>query len=322
MKLTIFAAMDSKDLSRKEYINRIIRVMEYIDQHLDQAIDLSKMADIASFSPFHFHRIFTLMTGETPNTYVSRVRLEKVGRLLQSETKLSIATIAFDCGFENLSSFSRAFKKQFNISAKEFRQEAKGIFSKEGIRYSKNGNAVSKIGKNIQQIDAQFCSVELKQLILMDIKIEIKQMPALKLICYRRTGAFNQIGQAYEELFKWAAPRGLLNANTKALSMYHDDPSITEIAKMRNDACLVVDRDVDVEGEIRKSQTQEGKYAVGYFEIGIKDFEKAWNTMYAWLSESGYQPKESSPYEIYHNDNNQHPEKKFIVEICIPVKQL
>ncbi|SKB96816.1 AraC family transcriptional regulator [Sphingobacterium nematocida] len=322
MKLTIFAAMDSKDLSRKEYINRIIRVMEYIDQHLDQAIDLSKMADIASFSPFHFHRIFTLMTGETPNTYVSRIRLEKVGRLLQSETKLSIATIAFDCGFENLSSFSRAFKKQFNISAKEFRQEAKGIFSKEGIRYSKNGNAVSKIGKNIQQIDAQFCSVELKQLILMDIKIEIKQMPALKLICYRRTGAFNQIGQAYEELFKWAAPRGLLNANTKALSMYHDDPSITEIAKMRNDACLVVDRDVDVEGEIRKSQTQEGKYAVGYFEIGIKDFEKAWNTMYAWLSESGYQPKESSPYEIYHNDNNQHPEKKFIVEICIPVKQL
>lgn len=322
MKLTIFAAMDSKDLSRKEYINRIIRVMEYIDQHLDQAIDLSKMADIASFSPFHFHRIFTLMTGETPNTYVSRIRLEKVGRLLQSETKRSIATIAFDCGFENLSSFSRAFKKQFNISAKEFRQEAKGIFSKEGIRYSKNGNAVSKIGKNIQQIDAQFCSVELKQLILMDIKIEIKQLPALKLICYRRTGAFNQIGQAYEELFKWAAPRGLLNANTKALSMYHDDPSITEIAKMRNDACLVVDRDVDVEGEIRKSQTQEGKYAVGYFEIGIKDFEKAWNTMYAWLSESGYQPKESSPYEIYHNDNNQHPEKKFIVEICIPVKQL
>lgn len=314
--------MNSKDLSRKEYINRIIRVMEYIDQHLDQTIDLSKMADIASFSPFHFHRIFTLMTGETPNTYVSRIRMEKVGRLLQSETKLSIASIALDCGFENISSFSRSFKKHFNVSAKEFRQEAKGIFSKEGIRYSKNGNAVSKIGKNIQQIDAQFCSVELKQLILMDTKIEIKQMPALKLICYRRTGAFNQIGRAYEELFKWAAPRGLLNANTKAVSIYHDDPSITEVEKMRNDACLVVDRDVDVEGEIRKSQTVEGKYAVGYFEIGIEDFEKAWNTMYAWLSESGYQPREASPYEIYHNDNNQHPEKKFILEICIPVKPL
>lgn len=314
--------MDSKDLSRKEYINRIIRVMEYIDEHTDEAIHLSQMACAASFSPFHFHRIFTWMTGETPNNYVSRIRLEKVARLLQNEVNKPISVIAFECGYENLSSFSRAFKKHFHRSAKEFRQEAKGIFSKDGIRYSKNGHAVSKIGKNKQHIDDQFCSVELKQLIFMETKIEIRQMPALHLICYRRTGAFEQIGQAYAELFKWASPRGLLHAHTKAVSLYHDDPSVTDIEKMRNDACLVVEKSIQVEGNIRKHQTLEGKYAVGYFEIGLEDFEKAWNSMYAWLSESGYQPKEASPYEIYHNDHEQHPQKKFILEICIPVKPL
>ncbi|MGJ1322537.1 AraC family transcriptional regulator [Sphingobacterium faecium] len=314
--------MNVKELSRQEYTNRIIRVLDYINQNLDKPIDLSVLAHVAFFSPYHFHRIFTFMVGETPNNYVSRIRLEKAARILQNDSKPSISDIAFKCGFDNISSFSRAFKRYFDMSAKEFRKESKGIFGRGGIRYSKNGKAVSKIGKHIQLINNEFCSVELKQLIIMDTKIEIKQMPVMNLICYRRTGAFNQIGLAYEKLFQWAAPRGLLNTRTKVLTVYHDDPSITEINKMRNDACLVVEGDVQVEGEIRKSHISEGKYAVGYFEINLSEFEKAWNTMYSWLSESGYQPREASPYEIYHNDYKQHPEEKFIMEICIPVKPL
>lgn len=271
--------MDYKELSRQEYTARINRVMDYIGKNISQVIDLSVMADIASFSPYHFHRIFTFITGETPNNFVSRIRLERAAVLLQDSTKDTISEIAFRCGFINVSSFSRAFKSFFGVSAKEFRRLDKAIYIKNGIRYSKNCKPISKIGKNIQQVNEQICSVELNELIIMDTKIEIKQMPELNLIYCRHMGAFNKIGQAYEKLFKWAVPRGLVTSSTKTVTVYHDDPAVTGVEKVRQDASIIVEKDVKVEGEIGKSTVSAGKYAIGHFEIKETEFELAWNTM-------------------------------------------
>ena len=183
-------------------------------------------------------------------------------------------------------------------------------------------NQLARLGKNIQKINEQFCTVEFNQLIIMDTKIEIKRMPEFNLIYCRHMGAFNKIGQAYEKLFKWAIPRELVTSETKTMTVYHDDPSITSIDKVRQDACIIVSGDVKVGGEIGKSTIPAGKYAVGSFEIKETEFEQAWNTMCAWLTESGYQPDDGCTYELYHNDYNAHPEHKFIVDICIPVKPL
>jgi len=314
--------MDIKEDSRKEYIARINRVMDFVGQNIDQTIDLARMAKIASFSPYHFHRIFLYVVGETPNDFILRIKLEKSGQLLHDNPKESVSDIAFKCGFVNISSFSRAFRNYFGMTTTEFRNQDKAVYVKNGIRYSKNCKAVSKIGKHPQQISPQFCSVEFKQLIIMDTKIEIKQMPELNLIYCRHMGAFNQIGQAYEKLFKWAAPRGLVTVATKTVTVYHDDPAITTINKVRQDASILIEGNVKVEGEIGKSTVPAGKYAVGHFEIKETEFEQAWNTMCAWLTESGYQPADSPTYEYYHNDYNEHPEHKFIVDICIPVKPL
>ena len=320
LPLQKYYVMDFKELSKQEYTARINRVMDYISQHIDQTIDLSLMSDIAAFSPYHFHRIFTFILGETPNNFVSRVRLERAAQLLQDHQKDSISEICYQCGFGNLSSFSRAFKSFFGMSAKEFRQQSKAIYVKDGIRYSKNCKPISKIGKNIQKINEQFCTVEFNQLIIMDTKIEIKRMPELNLIYCRHMGAFNKICQAYEKLFKWAAPRGLVTSETKTVTVYQDDPSITSIDKVRQDASIIVNGDVKVEGEIGKSTVPAGKYAVGHFEIKETEFEQAWNTMCSWLTESGYQPGHGCTYELYHNDYNE--QHKFIVDICIPVKPL
>lgn len=314
--------MNSKELSKQEYIARINKVMDYVSQNLDKPLDLGILASIASFSPYHFHRIFTVVIGETPNNFVLRIRLEKVAQLLHDNPKSSVADIAYRCGFTNISSFSRAFKSHFNMTTTEFRNQDKAMYVKNGIRYSKNCKAVSKIGKHTQHINDQFCSVELKQIIIMDTKIEIKQMPELNLIYCRHMGAFNKIGQAYEKLFKWAGPRGLINNSTKTVTVYNDDPSITSIDKVRQDASIIVEGDVKVEGEIGKLTIPTGKYAVGHFEIRETEFEQAWNTMCLWLSESGFQPEDSPTYEYYHNDYDANPEHKFIVDICIPVKPL
>lgn len=313
----------TKERSKQEYTARINKVMDYVEKNIHNDIDLNSMAQVANFSPYHFHRIFTFLVGETPNSFLQRIRIEKAAQLLQDDDALLIAEIACKCGFNNISSFSRTFRKYFGMAAKNFREQEKAIFTNNGLQFSKNGKLLSKNSKPEVANDAQFCSVEFKKLIIMDTKIEVKEMPEMKVIYCRHTGAFNQIYKAYEKLAKWAAPRGLLNfPETKSVSVYHDDPSVTAVDKVRQSACITIDEDVKVDGEIGKMIIESGKYAVGRFEIDETQFQQAWNTMCLWFTESGYQQGEGNTYELYHNNHNEHPERKFIVDICIPVKPL
>ncbi len=320
--------MNVKDRSRQEYLAKINRVMDYIEKHLNEEITLDKIAQIACFSPFHFHRIFSTLTGETLNTFIQRIRIERAAQQLRNEEKISINEIANNCGFSSAAHFSRTFRKYFGLTAKEFRETEKAIFAKDGLYYSKNGQLTRKINQLSPDFKVQLCSDNLNQFnhsnfIIMDTKIEIKEMPEFKVIYCRHTGQFNQIGKVYEKLMKWAGPRGLLNfPKTKTITVYHDDPSITAIDQVRQSACITVENDVKVDGEIGKMKVESGKYAVGRFEIDEKGFEKAWNTMCLWFTESGYQPGEGYSYELYHNSPDEDAKHRFIIDICIPVKLL
>ena len=157
----------------------------------------------------------------------------------------------------------------------------------------------------------------------METKIEVKEMPDMKAVYCRHMGAFKEIVKAYEKLITWAEPRGLYVPNvTKSATVTHDDPSVTELSKVRQSACIIVGGDVKGEGEIGNLVIPGGKYAVGHFELGTEDFEKAWNTMCKWFTESGYQQGDGCTYELYHNSHRTHPENKHIVDICIPIKPL
>jgi AraC family transcriptional regulator len=176
---------------------------------------------------------------------------------------------------------------------------------------------------NDRDFDSDLCGVELKNIYFMESNVEIKVMPDMKAIYCRHIGPFHLIGQAYEKLSQWAGPRGLYVPNvTKTATVTHDDPSVTDLDKIRQSACIIVDKDVKVEGEIGKMIIPGGKYVVGHFELGMHEFQKAWNTMCHWFTESGYQQGDGCTYELYHNDYTTHPEKKHIVDICIPVKPL
>ena len=145
----------------------------------------------------------------------------------------------------------------------------------------------------------------------------------MNVIYCRHIGQFDQIGKAYDKLFKWAGPRGLLRfPETKGITYYHDDPKVTNIENIRQSACITVKEDVKVEGEIGKMHIPGGRYVVGHFEIGSTEFQEAWDSVCIWLSESGYQPADGNPYEMYLNNHEEHPERKFIVDICIPIKPM
>ncbi len=314
--------MTPQEISKGEYISRINHVMEHVERHYNEPITLDIMARIANFSPFHFHRIFTILIGETPANFFQRIRIEKAAQQLKDYPRKSISEIAFDCGYSSMALFSRTFRKHFGLSASEFRRQDKPLMVKNGVYYSKMGQPMSKKSKNIATANEELCPINFKQHIIMETKIIVKEIPEMQVIYCRHTGAYDQIKQAYGKLMQFAGPRGLLNSpDTKTLTVYHDDPSITEIEKVRQSACLVITQDVKTEGEIGKMTIPGGKFAVGHFEISVNEFEQAWNTMCVWFTESGYEPGEGNPYELYYSDCDQNPEHKFILDICIPVKK-
>lgn len=315
--------MSIQETSRIEYRSRINRVMDYIDSHLDQTLELKTIADVANFSPFHFHRIFTFMTGETPIDYIQRLRVEKAAWRLRETNPISVTEIAYSCGFGSISLFSRTFKKYFGVPPTEFSKIDKPVYSQNGNIFSKNGQMLRKNLKGGGTKDADLCIIKSNQFYFMGANIEVKEMPEMKAIYVRHIGAFNQIGEAYGKLFKWAYPRGLYTPNvSKSATVVHDDPSVSDLEKVRSSACIIIEEDVKVDGEIGKLTIPGGKYAVGRFELGFPDFEKAWNSMCHWFTESGYQQGDGCTYELYHNDYTTHPEQKHIVDICIPVKPL
>lgn len=109
-----------KEQTQHEYYRSINRVLEYIQDHLNENTDLKTLAGIANISPYHFHRIFKTTIGESLADYVQRLRLEYVAEQLKI-CGLSLSELADKTGYSSAQSLSRAFKKYFNIPPSVFR---------------------------------------------------------------------------------------------------------------------------------------------------------------------------------------------------------
>lgn len=194
--------MNIQEKSKIEYRSRINRVMDYIDMHLSQPLELKDIAEIANFSPFHFHRIFTFLIGETPIDYIQRLRVEKAAWKLQNEPSLPVTEIAYSCGFGSISLFSRTFKKYFGITPTQFGKEEKPIYAHHGMLFSKNGQMLRKNLTSKTDYDSDLCEVELNNIYFMKANIEIKEMPEMQAIYCRHIGPFHLVVQAYEKVIK------------------------------------------------------------------------------------------------------------------------
>lgn len=304
--------MNKKEKLRKEYTQRINAAMDYINENLCGKIRLEDIAKSAYFSPFHFHRIFSALVGETVNEFINRSRVEKAASSLIRNYDYSISEIAERSGFNSPSSFSRAFKKYYGMSATEMQDMTSS-------QYSKICKVDSKNGKTAFTIEDYICNVN-KILKNMNVNVEVKEMPEFKLAYIRHIGEYSKMAPVYENLMNWGKINGVLNKETKAIAIYHDDPKVTEINKVRTSVCITCDQSFKGDREIGSMTLKAGKYAVGRVEIKQEEFEEAWTYMHAWTLENGFNCGDGEYYEIYNNNFKEHPEGKHIVDICIPVK--
>jgi len=317
------------------YFSRINKVIDYIEKNLSKTLSLEELASVANFSQYHFHRIFSSLIGETLFQFIQRIRLEKAANNLISDPKKTISEIAILCGFSSSATFARAFNENFKMSASEYRSNTLGWNSNTGKKDSNTGKRDSNFRNIYTNSSWYFCSDNnniqkwrYKMNKKDEIVVEVKELEEMTVAYVRHIGPYAGDGKLFEglynKLFSWAGPRGLIQfPKTKSLSVYHDDPNITEESKLRTSICITVPEDTKVDGEIGKMKISAGKYAVGKFEINEDEFAGAWNTVYgSWMPQSGYQPDDGPCFEICHNNPKEHPEGKFIVSICVPVKPI
>ena len=296
---------------QQDYQSRMVRIFEYIDDHLQDELKLEVLCQLAYFSPYHFHRVFKMVCGETLAQYVNRRRLERAAsELIHADTRLK--EIGFKYGFNDSSSFTRAFKKFYGIGPMEFRKQHPNKFSKIRQLQSKNGQAYPDYDKYICIID------QLKNWIKMNAKIEVRALSQIA-FAYVPVIGVKHVAQGYEKLLKWAVPAGLMDSQPKMITVYHDSFKVTDADQVRMSTGVVLDEPVEVSQGVSLSSLGPGKFIVGSFEIGLEEFEKAWTGLFIWMNEKGYKKAETNPFEIYHNNFEEHPQRKAIVDFHIPV---
>lgn len=317
---------------RAEYTGRINRVIDYIQANLAGDLSLAKLSEVAAFSPFYFHRIFKSMVGENLGSFIRRVRVEKAAALLLSNPARPITQVALECGFSSPAAFAKVFRESFGMSATDWLRAGGNLKSKDDKTESNPGEAVGKVRMAAVPATRILDPVSGNWAWRLDMdaseaKIEVRDVPEMHVAYLRHIGPYAGdtalFGRLFERLFSWAGPRGLVGPGTKVLTIYEDDPKITDEAKLRMDVAITVPVATAADGEIGTRTIPGGAYAIGHFEILPDQYGEAWDAMCGqWFCESGYQPGDGPCLEVYLNDPGQDPGGRHIVELYVPVSPL
>lgn len=313
--------MSEKTALHSEYTSRINKTFDYIESNLEKPMTLGELASIANFSKFHFNRVFQSIVGETPFQFILRVRLEKAATLILTNKNQKISEIANECGFSDISIFSRNFKSHFQVSASQFRLNKlnnSNLSQPDSNRHQSNQ-------KPTQYFCPELKTIKWRTNMKLAKSVEVKELPKMTVAYIRNMGPWGADKNEYEKLrnklFSWAESRDLLlGKDFKYLILYHDDPNVALSTKLRMSLCITIPPETKVNGVIGKMEIEAAKYAITRFELTSQDFQIAWEWLYGqWLPNSGYKLDDKPYFETY-------PEapkgEKFIVDFCIPIKPL
>lgn len=139
----------------KEQIMAVQRMQDYIEEHLEQEVTLSTLSKTSLFSPWHSYRLFREYLGFTPAEYIRRLRLSHSAMRLKKE-KCSVSDVAYDCGFNSLDGYTRAFFKEFGCNPGEYVKDPVPItlFIPYGVKFRELRKDIVDM-ENIQNIFVQ-----------------------------------------------------------------------------------------------------------------------------------------------------------------------
>lgn len=272
------------------YEQRVLKVLQYIHDNPAGDLSLDALAEIATMSRFHWHRVFQALTGETCAQAVRRIRLFLAAtRLVNSD--LPVAEIAAQVGYPNIQSFSRAFNDRFGSPPAAFRK-------------------TGQPGLLQQQIRGEFIM----------FKVEIDSVPQRQLGAILHRGAYTTIGQCFENLAAVATAQNLWPAVRGMIGVHYDDPNVVDESDLRAHAGLWFAAGAKIPETLEEVTLPASQCAVLHYKGPYTAIKVAYDFLYGdWLPKSGLEPANSPCYELYLNSSADTDESDLLTDIILPL---
>ena len=243
-------------MKAKPPLTRIIPALVHIQAHLDQDLSLDALAGHVGLSKYHLHELFKSATGETPKSYVERLRLEWAAVQLRIR-RVAVVDVALECGYRNHETFSRAFRGRFLTSPSEYRKQ--WFHLEHDTRRARFQRAPDEAPRG-----------ELST-------TRIVRLSPVTVAFHRHLGPYERVlPDNFARLTSWALRRG--GGTPLLLGIARDAPGITPEAKIRFDCCVQVPAAFEADGEIGCQRTPGGDHAITEY-VGSWDLRPAYESI-------------------------------------------
>jgi len=275
-----------------DYGRRVARVADHIADHLDDELDVERLAGVAHFSPWHFHRIYRETTGETVADTVRRLRLHRAAVELTRDDD-PLERVAKRAGYGTLAAFSRAFSADYGVPPGAYRLR---------------GRLHPPVPQRSQEP-------------VIPYKIEIAPFEAVRLAAVAHQGDYHEINRAFEQAMVWAAARGLLDAATRSIGIYYNDPLTVPAKELRSEAGLVVADDVKLDGHVHEIRIPSMRCASVVHKGSYAELEAPYRYLFReWLPASGHEAGDHACFEEYLNNPRELPPSEWLTRVSLPLK--
>lgn len=290
--------------TRADYLRRIDRVIALLQRAVASDAELPDLAELgraAQLSPFHFHRVYRALTGETIGRTVARLRLVRALQLL-SDPARSVTDAALAVGYETSQAFARAFRQAFGVSPSELRAQPARL-ADELVRLSRAPVEETMPGSSLQ--------------------VEVVSLEPFALVATRNTGDFAELAVAYEALFGWAAQHGLIECIAGIYGVPRQDRRDTPPAECEFDCALAFSTEATA-GDGTVPLTLGGDLWARLRHVGAyAGLESATDALLAgWLPHSDYALRDEPLFHHYLDDPEQTPEAVLRTDVYLPVSAL
>lgn len=303
-----------KTQTRSFYEVAVLDTVARIVASLDEALDLNELAGSAALSPFHFHRIFRGMLGETPLEMHRRLRLERAASQLLTSTR-PVTAIAFDAGYDTHETFTRAFRDAYAMTPSSFRL---CVRKDDGCERLPQINLAARCGIHYAP------PVNLKTIRFVRgepvMNVTIQQMPSLRIAAMQHVGPYNRISEAFQRLGAIAGRDGLVRDGAMMLALYYDDPETTPPSQLRSDAGITVPDGVPLPPEVVEKRLPASRYARSTHLGPYDTLGDTWSRMMGeWLPGSGERIGSGASFEVYRNTPADTRPEELRTDLYVPI---
>jgi AraC family transcriptional regulator len=273
------------NLANMDCLGRINRAIDHVTRNLAQPLRLDEVAKVACFSPYHFHRVFRAVVGETLHDFVKRLRLDRALYLMSHGDGMSLTDVALACGFGSSSDFSRSFRDRFGLPPSAFDlEEFRKMRRQQMVDALPEGDKLA-----LRPVDHNPDGFQ----------VRLRELPARRVAYLRVFRPFEGgVVETVAKLVAWAKARGLEGGQW--LGWMWDEPEIVPLEQCRYDVGLEVPEGVALAPEVHEVRFEAMKVAQVYMLGGVDLETRALDWLYGvWMPPSGYMPDHHPCFEAW-----------------------